>query len=100
MLVKFSKKVPFGGKGNLGSIWAKTMQLVIGCIMVSTPLKNCIPPPLTLLFSSNLFSKLRSYQAPLFENLEGGSTPPPQQKGVGGEGCTLCFGKMGNLDPI
>ena len=31
MLVNFSKKFPFGGKGNLGPIWAKTMQ---SCLMI------------------------------------------------------------------
>ena len=31
MLVNFPKKFPFGGKGNLRPIWAKTMQ---SCLMV------------------------------------------------------------------
>ena len=48
--------------------------------------KNCNPPEKSyLLFSSNPLSKFRSCQAPLFENLLGGSTPQ-QEWGVGGWG--------------
>ena len=96
------QKSSFWWKGqlglNLGQNYAACHRVHHG---INPPQKLYPPPPLTLLFSSNLFSKLRSYQAPLFENLEGGSTPPPPpaERG-GGEGCTLCFGKMGNLDPI
>ena len=39
------------------------------------------------LFPSNPPLKLRSYQAPLFEILVGGSTPPPPAEREGG--CTL-----------
>ena len=45
-----------------------------------------LPKKVTSLISSNPLSKLRPYQAPLFENLVGGSTPAGR-KGVWG--CTL-----------
>ena len=39
------------------------------------------PPEKSCLFPSNPLEKFRSCQAPLFENLFGGSTPSPLQKG-------------------
>ena len=66
-------------------------------IIVCTPI--ILPEKVTPLFPATPFSKLRSCQAPLFQNLVGGSTlppPPPHpcRKGGGVRGCTLC------LDPI
>ena len=51
-----------------------------------TPLKK-----ITSLFSSNPPLKVKDLSSPpLFENLVGGSSPPPAERGVGGGGCTLC----------
>ena len=57
-------------------------------IIVCTPI--IFPEKVTPLFPATPFSKLRFCQAPLFQNLVGGSTPPPHpppppsRKGRGG----------------
>ena len=54
-------------------------------VKIETPLKKVTPS-----FPATPVSKLRSCQAPLFENLVGGSTPssplPPAERGGGGGG--------------